>query len=124
VDKSAANENIILYGSNDPKRNYIHIEDVVTAIDRAIRQKLEGVFACVSLETTTYGQIANAALRAFDSDKNVIFLPDKPDILDNACEIDITLYKQLQWYPSITIEDGMIKIAASLHGLKSRGLQP
>ena len=52
-----------------------------------------------------------AAFAAFNSQASVHFLKDKPDIPDNIFEKDDTLYKQINFYPVISIEEGIKKIA-------------
>lgn len=121
LDKAAANEDIELYGSHNPKRNYIHIDDVATTIQMAIQKKLTGVFSCTSAHTTSYGEIAAIALQVFRSNKKIKFLIDKPDIPDNYCEIDTTLYQQLQWFPSVTLEQGIQSIASTRFNINYQG---
>lgn len=111
VDKAEKGEDITIYGSNDALRNYIHIDDMTNIITRVVKKKIEGIYSCQYIMNLTYSQIAKAALLAFNSKGNVHFLNDKPNIPDNVFVIDDSLYKKIGFYPQISIEEGMKKIA-------------
>ncbi len=113
LDKVANTEDVTLYGHHDPKRNYIHVEDVASAINRAVKQKLTGLYACVAPASTSYGQVTKTAIKVFNSSSKLIFLKNKPNIPDNECEIETELYEALNWFPAISLEDGIRRIAQS-----------
>lgn len=111
IDKAEKGEDITIYGSNDALRNYIHIDDLVHIISKVIRNKVEGTYSCMQTTDVTYSQIAKAAFIAFNSKGSVHFLKDKADIPDNIFEKNDSLYKKIDFYPQISIENGMKKIA-------------
>ncbi len=111
VDKAEKGEDINLYGSNDPKRNYIHIDDLTGIINRVVHKSIQGIYPCTNMEDITYKEIAQAAFKAFKQQGKVCFLKDKPDIPDNIFDKDNTLYEKIGFYPQISIEEGMKKIA-------------
>ncbi len=113
LDKAEKNEDIVFYGSNDARRNYIHVEDVASIILKVIQTKTIGTFACQQVNHVRYSEIANAAIVAFSSSSIIHFDHSKPDIPDNISSIDISLYKEIGYYPSITIEEGIKRIAIS-----------
>ncbi|MDX2219910.1 MAG: NAD(P)-dependent oxidoreductase [Burkholderiales bacterium] len=116
IDKAARNEEIVFYGSNDAKRNFIHVEDVAHAIALLVQRKIQGTFACMSTSNVSYTEVALAAIAAFGSSSTIRFDKDKPDIPDNIFPIDETLYRLLNWYPAVQIADGMRKEAAFRKG--------
>ena len=111
VDKAQKGANITIYGSNDPLRNYIHIDDLKNIIARVVRNKVEGIYSCTYTTDVTCSQIAKAAFSAFNSKSKVHFLKTKGDISDNVFEKDDSLYKEIGFYPQISIEDGIKQIA-------------
>ena len=111
IDKAEKGEDITLYGSNDAVRNFIHIDDLTNIIVKVIECKVEGTYACMYTADLTYSQIADAAFSAFNRKGVVRFLKDKPNIPDNIFEKDDSLYKKIGFYPQISIEEGMRKIA-------------
>jgi nucleoside-diphosphate-sugar epimerase len=112
IDKVQANDDIVIYGSNDAQRNFIHIVDVAKILALVVQKRLEGLFACAHPENVRYSQIAQAAIHAFGSSSSVRFALDQPDIPDNAITPDDTLYRQLGYFPRISIADGMKMEAA------------
>ena len=111
INKAEQGEDVTLYGSNDARRNYIHIDDLAKIIASVIKGRVEGTYACLYPQDISYSQIAQAAFHAFNSKASVHFLKDKADIPDNVFEQDDTLYLKIGFYPQISIEDGMRQIA-------------
>lgn len=107
IESAANHEDIDIYGSNDPRRNFIHVNDVAKIISLVIQNKIEGTFACMNPKDVSYSEIAQAAIAAFASKSIVRFLPDKPDIPNNVFEIDTSLYRLVNYYPQISISQGM-----------------
>lgn len=112
MDKAQKNQDILIYGSNDALRNFIHVEDVAKAISMAVQRKLVGSYDCVYPENVSYSQIARAAIAAFGSSSRVSFAPKEPDIPNNAFESDDALYHAIAYVPQISIVAGMLKEAA------------
>lgn len=111
ADKAEKGEDISFFGTHDPLRNYIYIDDLVNIIEKVVQNKVTGFFSCTNTADVSFSQIARAALEAFGSNGSVHFLKDKPDIADNIFEKDLSLYKKIDFYPTVTIEEGMKKIA-------------
>jgi nucleoside-diphosphate-sugar epimerase len=111
VDNAEKGEGIVIYGSNDAQRNYIHIDDLTNIISKVVRKRVQGTYSCMYTKNITYSQIAEAALSAFNSKGSIRYLRDKNDIPDNVFDIDDALYKIIEFYPQISIEEGMRRIA-------------
>ena len=118
VDKAERGEDIHLYGSNDARRNYIHIDDLVHIISETVKHKIEGVFACMNPKDVKYSQIAHAAIAAFESSSSVQFLKDKADIPNNVFDKEESLYKIINFFPQVSIDEGMRKIARYRRSLR------
>ena len=111
IDRAEKGENITIYGSRDALRNYIYIDDLTNIILKVVQKKIKGTYSCTYPTNLTYSQIAKAAISAFGSKGRILFLKDKPDIPDNIFKNDNSLYKKIDFYPQITIKEGMLKIA-------------
>ncbi len=111
ADKAQANENIDIFGSHDAKRNYLHIDDLALIIKKVIQHKITGTFSLTHTEDITISQIAKAAMQAFNSNGQINFVTNKENIADNVFGNDSTLYNLINFFPQITIEQGMNKIA-------------
>ena len=112
MDKAESHEDIDLFGSNDPLRNFIHAQDVAKIISAVVATKIEGTYRCVHPDNVTYSQIASAAISAFESRSKVAFLKDKPDIPSNGFACDETLFRLLDYFPRISMAQGMRMEAA------------
>lgn len=111
VDKAEKGEQITIYGSNDALRNYIYIDDLTNIIAKVVQNKIEGTYPCSYPTDIRYSQIAKAAYSAFNNKGNVHFLKERADIPDNIFGKDESLYDKIGFYPQISIEEGMKKIA-------------
>lgn len=111
IDKAERGEAITFYGSNDSRRNYIHVDDLANIISRAVQLRVEGTYTCAHTQDVTLAQIARAAFSAFGRSEDIQFLKDKPDVPDNVFDQDDSLYKMIGYYPQVTIEEGMRKAA-------------
>jgi nucleoside-diphosphate-sugar epimerase len=112
VKKVRNNEDVIFYGTHDPMRNFIHINDLAEIIYRVVKRGIEGNYDCVYNENITFTQIVHAAKLAFNSNSKIIFDKSKPDIADNVFEINTSLNDLINFYPRISIEEGMRLLAA------------
>jgi UDP-glucose 4-epimerase len=46
VDNAERSQDIAIYGTRDPRRNYIHADDVAAVIARVVKRRVEGTYAC------------------------------------------------------------------------------
>lgn len=111
IAKARKGDDIEYYGVHNAKKNYIFIDDISEIIKRVVQFKIEGIYNCSHTKNVTCLEIAQAAIAAFNSNSKVYFLKNKPDILDNIFAIDDNLYKKIGYYPSISIEEGIRRIA-------------
>lgn len=118
IDKAEKGEDIELYGSNDPIRNYLHIDDLAEIIVRVVREKIQGSYSCMHMSDVTYSQIAKAAFKAFNSIGKVYFRHENPDIPNILLEKDYSLYEKISYYPQIGIEEGVRRIANKRAAIK------
>ena len=112
MDAAASNEDILIFGKNDALRNFIHVEDIARIIALVIRRKIIGTFSCANGENVRYSEVAAAAIRAFGSKSAIRFMRDQPDIPDNICEANDSLFRLIDYYPQISISMGMEKEAS------------
>lgn len=110
ADKAHAGENINVYGSHDPLRNYLYLEDLATICRRVVETKTSGVFNCAHPQNPRLSEIAAAALSAFGNGGSVQFQPDKPDLLDLPSVTETLLYDQIGFYPLVDIKQGFKRI--------------
>jgi nucleoside-diphosphate-sugar epimerase len=111
ADRAESNQNIEIYGTQDAKRNFIHVEDLCHIVTSVVRQKAFGVFQCVYPMDVSISQIVRSAHVAFSSDASIIFRRERPDMLDDDFLHEPNLYQTIGYSPQISIEDGFARIA-------------
>lgn len=117
LDKAQRGEDIVLHGRNDALRNFIHVSDVAEVIARVVRQGVVGRYNCASLSNARFSEMAAAAVAAFAGASQIRFDPSKPDVPDNPVEIDDSLYRLIDYFPRLSLEQGLAREAARRKGL-------
>lgn len=112
IDRAQSGQDISIFGSHDPSRNYIHSADLAEVIGRVVEKETEGVYSCTQPSDVSYSQIAQLAQKIFGKGGHIIFVKDKPDIPDNIFSKDVRLYETIDYFPQISIEAGLERIMA------------
>lgn len=116
LDQAQNDSDILIYGSNDALRNFMHVDDVAEVISRVVELEIEGSYDCLSLSNIRLSEIGNAALKAFGSNRAVLFDNSQLDIPDNTFEITATVFDKIGFTPKITIEAGLLREAQLREG--------
>lgn len=111
LDQAQNDSDIVIYGSNDALRNFMHIDDVAEVISRLVELEIEGSYDCLSLSNIKLSEIGNAALKAFGSNRAVLFDDSQSDIPDNTFEISTSVFDKIGFTPRITLEAGLLREA-------------
>ena len=115
MERLAAGEPPVIYGDGEQTRDFIHVSDVVRAIERALVVELN---ECVILNIgtgnpTSINELAHKMIRAFGMDvKPVYASPREGDIRHSYA--DVTKAKKLLgWEPSIGLDEGLKQLISS-----------
>ncbi|MEG1625778.1 NAD-dependent epimerase/dehydratase family protein [Pseudomonas sp.] len=107
ADAAQAGRPVNLYGSNDARRNYLHLDDLAEICARVAEQGISGLHNCCHPETPRLSEIAQAAFEAFGTPADIRFVPEKSDIPDLpsfACANE--LFSRIGFIPQIDIRRG------------------
>ena len=104
IDKIRNNENVIIYGHNDFKRNYVYIDDVCRAIYEIIKSKIQGEFCFCAKKDTTIGEIFKIAKNLTNSSSQLIFDKTKKNVSDLPKCPYPQIYSAIPCHPNLTIE--------------------
>ncbi|MGF7050596.1 nucleoside-diphosphate-sugar epimerase [Paenibacillus sp. DS2015] len=107
ADRAEVGRDIMLYGSKDALRNYIHVDDLTEIISCTVNKECLGEFSCTNPNNVKLTEIVHAAYKAFNKQGNIIFQKEKDDIQDNVFPNDTFLYDKIEFHPQININDGM-----------------
>ena len=69
IDRARKGEDIVVYGTRDPLRNYLYDEDLCEIIAGVISRGVVGTYTCHSPVNVTYSQVAKAAFAAFGAEE-------------------------------------------------------
>ena len=104
------NQNITIYGTNDAKRNYIYIGDIVQIIEKVIDMNVLGEYCCCALKDTRISELVSATKKYTHSGSKIIFDNTKNNILDLPDVYDNDLYKIINYMPQMPIENGVEQV--------------
>lgn len=81
IDTIKENKKISIYGNKNPIRNYIHIKDVISVIEDAVKNKNLGTYNVVNPKSHTISEIAYMIFDILEIKPNIEYLIEKEDIL-------------------------------------------
>jgi nucleoside-diphosphate-sugar epimerase len=110
ADQAQAGRDISLYGTHDARRNYLYLDDLAEICYRIVKSRHTGTFTCVHPQSVKLSEVAHAAFLAFGKGGGVKFMADKPDLSDIPVVDDDTLYRKIDYWPTIGIGEGFRRI--------------
>ena len=107
LERASEGKDITIYGSTNPMRNYLYIEDFVDVVKLVLEQKVTGIFPCVHPHSTRLSEIATAAFNVYAQGGNVHFDPSKADPPSIYFPNDNKLYEAIGYHPVTGLTDGI-----------------
>jgi nucleoside-diphosphate-sugar epimerase len=110
---SQARQGKIILNDERPKRDYIHVSDIVSAIVKSI-EKDESELLKINLgtgESYSVEEVVNIVNSIFGNDLDVMYLKKyrQAEVLNTVANINLA-NKELGWLPEIKIESGLKEI--------------
>ncbi|MCX7166928.1 MAG: NAD-dependent epimerase/dehydratase family protein [Rhodocyclales bacterium] len=112
IERAVEGADILIHGSNDALRNFLHMEDMARIVARVVQRELKGIYTCMNTRDVRYSELAAAAARAFGSKGKIRFVADEADIPDSVFPLDDSLFRLIDYFPRISVELGMEMEAA------------
>lgn len=81
LDRVQQNSDVIIFGTNNSKRNYIYIDDVSNAVKICVNEKITGLYNCIG-HPTTLVEIIQTACDVFKTNSKIEFDASREDIPD------------------------------------------
>lgn len=111
IDQIKSGKDITLYGSQDPIRNYLAIDDAAESICRIAENKVYGIWPLVALENYKITEIVQMLNQILKKDAKVFFDAEKENIKTiyipkNA----LTIYEKINYKPLVSLESGLRNI--------------
>lgn len=110
IDTLQKNKELTIYGTKNPFRSYMHIDDVVEIIKKVINEKTYGEFMCTHPEKMPLMDLIECIRRITHSKSLIKFDKNKEDIRSFYIPEDYRLYQKLKYFPRVSFSDGIKKI--------------
>lgn len=118
LDKVAAGQDITIYGSIPPIRNYIHIDDLTEILKIIITRNILGEFDCVSPYNFNLSEIIDFAYSVWEKKGEVFFLPEMDNLPNLEFAFDESLARLTNYRPKVSFEEGFIRYKKYLENTK------
>jgi len=107
--KIDAKKDFVLQGTGRESRDFIHISDIVRAVDfvASLERMAADVYNLACGREITIAELAGMVLRAFGSDQQIKFDNISSPGMPTNWRADITKLRNLGFNPNIRIEDGI-----------------
>jgi nucleoside-diphosphate-sugar epimerase len=109
IEKASKGEKISLYGKIGTSANYLHIKDFAEVLYRVVKNFVLGEYDCTTKTPNNYLEIASIVFELTNNSVAIEFVKDKEDIF-NVFTYDDTIYKKVNYYPKVSIKDGLSEI--------------
>lgn len=110
IDLAARGEEIILYGQQDPERQFLHVDDLAAIVRGTIEQKILGLHVVGSNRAYRISEIADLAYATFGTNGRVRFDVSKPDIPMVKEVIHSPLLASMGLNPATDLAEGLRRI--------------
>jgi nucleoside-diphosphate-sugar epimerase len=98
------------FGDQDPLRNLLFVEDLVSVIERVVDRRATGSHAVVHPVSYRFSQIVALAFSVFGRSPNIVRCPDKPSIPSYWYPADTALYDLIGYRPETDLRTGIAMI--------------
>ena len=112
IDQIRTQGHATLFGSHDPLRNYLHVDDAVTIMVRAAEQKLPGIWYAAHPESVSVSELAGRIAALLGKPADVRWLGDRPPLSDIRIPSSEAraLYERLGWSPDVSLDEGLTRL--------------
>jgi nucleoside-diphosphate-sugar epimerase len=116
VDCAQAGRDFPLYGTKNPVRNYLYVQDLVNIIESALQRSICGCFPVVHPQSLPVGEIAETAFRLCGKGGRVVKRPDMPDMAEVFFPCDSRIYELTEVGLPLALDAGIRLIAEHAAG--------
>jgi UDP-glucose 4-epimerase len=110
--RSLRGEPLIIYGDGSQTRDFVYVEDVVSALMRAMGSEVCGVFNVGTGYPVSVLTLAKMIISAVGSHSDYVFADPRPgDVASSTADISL-ISSQLGWTPQWSVRAGLERTAA------------
>ena len=118
LERLAEGKPPIIFGTGEQTRDFIHVEDVARAIEKALTIRLEEymVFNIGTGKRISIRELAELMIKLFGLNLEPVYGPPRRgDIMHSYADIS-RAKRILGWHPSISLEEGLKKLIETYRG--------
>lgn len=111
IRKALAGKPFVVYGDGNQTRDFLYVEDVSTAIDKALRAQSPGVYHLGTGVETSVNELAEKVARACGTVARLERRPPRPGDAARSFVDLSSARRDLRWTPRVTLDDGLSRTA-------------
>lgn len=121
IRQALSGKPFVIYGDGKQTRDFLYVEDVCIAIEKALRANKAGVYHLGTGEETSVNELADKVARAVGTNLKVERRPPRPgDAVRSFVDLSAAR-RALRWTPRVKLEEGLARTAEWMRS--SAGLQ-
>lgn len=109
INKMLHDEHPIIYGDGEQTRDFIYIEDIVSANIAAITKGNKGVYNISNNTRTSLKTLVNELNQIIQKNITPIFQPSRTTDIEHSCLNNQKAHKDLNWQPGHSLREGLEK---------------
>ncbi len=111
IRQALAGKPFVIYGDGNQTRDFLYVEDVCTAIEKALRVDRPGVFHLGTGVETSVNELAEKVARACDTEARIEAKPPRPgDAVRSFVDLS-SARRELLWAPRVKLDEGLRRTA-------------
>ena len=113
AERLAAGLPIIIYGTGEQRRDFVHVSDVVRALLAMVHREANGMWNVGTGTITTINELLQASEEVFGAATSVERVAFRPgDVFQSCLAID-AIQRDLGWTPNVSLGEGLRTLAES-----------
>jgi len=109
IAKVLLNQSPIIYGNGKQIRDFIFVDDAITAALLAIKDNKNQIYNVGSGKEININEIFNKITKILHKKIEPVYNPSKIDEVERSCLDSTKIKKELEWKPKINIDQGLKK---------------
>ena len=124
LNQVAAGRDVMVYGTKDVERNYLHVDDLARVLLACLRSGTAGTFNAVHPTSTKVSELVGVACSAFESRSRINFDPAKPDLATLHFPQTDSIFEVIPKLSCRSLKQGLQEIAALWKSQGAEAIQP
>ena len=110
IDQVLSSGEVLLYGSIDPMRNYLHVDDAAILVSELLEHKKTGILNCAHPESLNIQAISEAIGRVINISPHIKWLKEKPDLKTIFIPVECNVFEGENMHQPRPLECGIKEI--------------